>query len=68
MDVYKVNMVRTIKEAVAKLETNALIYPLVRDDRLSALGYRLLVGGKQYILNPEAILRQPPGFLSSGHF
>lgn len=37
------NMVMTIKEAIAKLETGALLYPLVRDDRLAVLGYRPLV-------------------------
>ena len=37
------NTVRTIREAVSKLKTNAVIYPFVRDDRLAALGYRLLV-------------------------
>ena len=37
------NMVRTIREAIAKLETGALLYPLVRDDRLAALGYRPLI-------------------------
>ena len=36
------NMIQTIKEAIAKLETMALAYPLVRDDRLASLGYRLL--------------------------
>jgi addiction module RelE/StbE family toxin len=37
------NMVRTIREAIAKLETEALGHPLVRDDRLAAVGYRPLV-------------------------
>jgi len=37
------NMVRTIREAIAKLETGAFLYPLVRDDRLAALGYRPLI-------------------------
>ena len=37
------NMVRMIREAVAKLETGALGYPLVRDDRLASMGYRPLV-------------------------
>jgi len=37
------NTVRTIRKAVSKLETNAPIYPFIRDDRLAALGYRLLV-------------------------
>ena len=36
------NMIQTIKAAIAKLETMALAYPLVRDDRLATLGYRLL--------------------------
>ena len=42
------SMVRTIKDAITKLQTDALIYPLVRDDRLAALGYRPLVV-KNYI-------------------
>jgi len=42
------NMLLTIQEAIAKLETTALAHPLVRDDRLAALGYRLLVV-KSYI-------------------
>ncbi|MDR0326320.1 MAG: type II toxin-antitoxin system RelE/ParE family toxin [Oscillospiraceae bacterium] len=37
------NTVRTIKESIAKLETNAFFHPLVRDDRLAAEGFRLLV-------------------------
>jgi plasmid stabilization system protein ParE len=37
------NMVRTIRASIAKLETNALLYPLVRDERLAALGYRSLM-------------------------
>ena len=36
------NMIHTIKTAIAELETMALAYSLVRDDRLAALGYRLL--------------------------
>ena len=36
------NMIQAIKKAIAKLETMALAYPLVRDDRLAALGYRFL--------------------------
>jgi len=43
------NMVRTIRKAISKLKSNALIYPLVRDDRLAALGYRSLVV-KNYIV------------------
>ena len=38
----ELNMIRTIKAAIAKLETTALAYPLVKDDRLAALGYRML--------------------------
>ena len=33
------NMIQTIKVAIANLETMALAYPLVRDERLAALGY-----------------------------
>ena len=36
------NMIRTIKAAIVKLESMALSYPLVRDERLASLGYRLL--------------------------
>jgi plasmid stabilization system protein ParE len=36
-------MVRTIRAAIDRLEENALLNPLVRDDRLAALGYRPLV-------------------------
>ena len=43
------NMVRTIKTAVSKLKSNALIYPFVRDDRLSAIGYRSFTV-KNYII------------------
>jgi addiction module RelE/StbE family toxin len=42
------NTVRTIKEAIANLKTNALLHPFVRDDRLAAKGYRPLVV-KNYI-------------------
>lgn len=37
------NMLKTIRAAVASLETMAHVYPLVRDDRLALLGYWLLV-------------------------
>jgi len=40
--------VRAIRKAISKLEANAMVYPLVRDDRLASLGYRLLVV-KNYI-------------------
>ena len=43
------NTIVAIKKAITKLETNAPIYPLVRDDRLAALGYRLLIV-KNYII------------------
>ena len=36
------NMLQTIKAAISKLETIPSAYPLARDDRLAALGYRLL--------------------------
>ena len=36
------NMFRTITDAIAKLKTTALMHPLVRDDRLAAMGYRPL--------------------------
>ena len=36
------NMIQTIKAAIVKLETMALAYPLARDERLAAMGYRLL--------------------------
>jgi plasmid stabilization system protein ParE len=42
------NMVRTIRKAIASLETAPMIHPLIRDDRLAAIGYRLLVV-KNYI-------------------
>ena len=42
------NMIQAIKQAIAKLETTALTHPLARDDRLAALGYRLVVV-KSYI-------------------
>jgi len=35
------NMMQTLKEAIAKLEMMALSHPFVGDDRLAALGYRL---------------------------
>ena len=41
-------MIQTIKEAVARLQCTALAHPLVRDDRLAALGYRPLIM-KNYI-------------------
>ena len=37
------NMVKIIKQSIAKLETMALAYPLIRDERLARLGYRVLV-------------------------
>ncbi len=37
------NMVRVIREAIAKLKTNALFSPLARDDQLAVVGYRSLV-------------------------
>jgi len=37
------NMVRTIHEAISKLETSALAHPLVKDERLAHTGYRPLV-------------------------
>ena len=37
------NMVQTIRKSIAKLKTTALGHPLVRDERLAALGYRPLV-------------------------
>jgi len=40
--------IRAIRTAISKLDTNALIYPLVRDERLAYLGYRFLVA-KNYI-------------------
>jgi len=43
------NMMRTIQEAISKLETTALAHPLVRDERLAHVGYRLLVI-KNYIV------------------
>jgi len=36
-------MLKTIRKAIEKLETNALAYPLVRDDRLARIGYRMLM-------------------------
>ena len=38
-----INMLDALNVAISKLETNALHYSLVRDDRLAALGYRLMV-------------------------
>ena len=43
------NLVRTIREAISKLKSNALIHPLVRDDRLADIGYRSVVV-KNYIV------------------
>ena len=43
------DMLHTIQSAVAKLETTALAHPLVRDERLAALGYRMLAV-KNYIV------------------
>ena len=43
------NMMRTIKTALENLKTTALSYPLVRDDRLAAIGYRL-ISVKNYIV------------------
>ena len=37
------DMFRTIMDAIAKLKTTALAHPLVRDDRLAAMGYRTLI-------------------------
>jgi addiction module RelE/StbE family toxin len=34
------NMMQTIRAAIAGLETEALCHQLVRDDRLAAVGYR----------------------------
>jgi len=42
-------MMQTIKRAIANLETTALAHPFVRDDRLAAVGYRLLMV-KNYIV------------------
>ena len=42
------NTVQAIKDAIAGLKTTALVYPLVRDDRLAAMGYRPLIV-KNYI-------------------
>ena len=38
-----INMMRTIRKAVSKLEAGAFLHPLVRDDRLAAIGYRALI-------------------------
>ena len=35
-----VNVIRAIKAKIATLETMAMVYPLVSDDRLASLGYR----------------------------
>jgi len=37
------NMFRTITDAIKNLSTAALAHPLVRDDRLAAMGYRQLI-------------------------
>ena len=37
------NMVQTIKEAIATLKTSPFAHPLVRDERLAAIGYRPLL-------------------------
>jgi addiction module RelE/StbE family toxin len=36
------NIIRELRKKISDLETNALIYPLVRDERLAAIGYRQL--------------------------
>jgi len=43
------NLIDAIYNAIEKLETDALIYPYIRDDRLAALGYRPLLI-KNYIV------------------
>jgi len=43
------NTIRAIRTAISKLETNALIYPFVRDERLASLGYRFFMV-KNYII------------------
>lgn len=43
------NMMRAIRESIIKLETAPLIHPIVRDDRLSVVGYRFFVI-KNYII------------------
>ena len=43
------NMVKSIRKSIAKLKSNAHLYPIVRDDRLAAFGYRSLVV-KNYIV------------------
>ena len=51
------NMMQTIQEAISTLETTAPIRPLVRDDRLATLGYRLLVIKNYiafYVVNEKA--------------
>ena len=37
------NMMKTIRREISKLGTNAFIHPLVKDERLAVMGYRLLV-------------------------
>ncbi|MCL2076862.1 MAG: type II toxin-antitoxin system RelE/ParE family toxin [Oscillospiraceae bacterium] len=34
------NVIKAIKTKIETLETMAMVYPLVRDDRLASLGYR----------------------------
>ena len=36
------NMMQTMKKSISTLETMALGYPLIRDDRLAVMGYRIL--------------------------
>jgi len=36
------NMTRLIEDSITKLKTTPFICPLVRDDRLASMGYRLL--------------------------
>ena len=43
------NLINAIYDAIENLETDALVYPYVRDDRLAALGYRSLLV-KNYII------------------
>ena len=38
-----INMVQTIRKSIAGLSIKAPVYPLVRDDRLAAIGYRMLI-------------------------
>jgi len=44
-----ISMIGIIKDSIAKLEENPFIYQLVRNEHLSALGYRLF-GIKNYIV------------------